>query len=197
MKSSTYLLIPGLLAIALAAQAAPITFTVSGGEGNLIKFESKAPLETVTGTTSKVTGTITVDPTDLGAGVSAMISVDAASIKTGNGIRDGHMRDNHLHAKDHPEIRFSLNNFALDGALQSGVAKACTVVGEFSLHGVTKTISVPVEVTYMELEGQKKMRVVGSFSVTLSEYNIPRPQFLVMRLDEVQKITIDFWGSAP
>lgn len=186
----------GCFCLVWAAAAQSFTFTVSGGEGNLIQFESKAPLETVTGTTDKVSGTMTLDPADLGAGVSAAISVEAASIKTGNGIRDGHMRDNHLQVKEHPEIKFTLNNFALDGALPPGVAKTYTVAGEFSLHGVTRTISVPVEVTYIPSEAEKKIRVVGHFSVSLADYNIPRPQFLIMRLDDVQRITVDFWGVA-
>jgi len=180
-----------------AAAAQPITFTVSGGEGNRIQFESKAPLETVTGTTDQVSGTIALDPADLGSGVSANIIVDAASIKTGNGIRDGHMRDNHLQTKEFPEIKFTLNNFALDGALPPGVAKSYTIAGEFTLHGVTRTISVPVEVTYIPSETGRKIRVVGHFRVSLAEYDIPRPQFLIMRLDDVQKITVDFWGVAP
>jgi len=179
-----------------AAAAQPITFTVSGGEGNRIQFESKAPLETVTGTTDQVSGTISLDPADLGSGVSASVSVDAASIKTGNGIRDGHMRNNHLQTKEFPEIKFTLNNFALDGALPPGVAKTYTVAGEFTLHGVTRTISVPVEVTYIPSDTEKKVRVVGHFGVSLTEYNIPRPQFLIMRLDDMQKITVDFWGVA-
>ncbi len=186
----------GSLFFVWAAAAQSFTFTVAGGEGNRIQFESKAPLETVTSTTDQVSGTITLDPADLGSGVSASISVDAASIKTGNGIRDGHMRDNHLHVKEHPEIKFTLNDFALDGALIPSVAQKYTVVGEFSLHGVTRTISVPVEVTYIPSETEKKIRVVGQFSVSLADYNIPRPQFLIMRLDDVQRIIVDFWGVA-
>ena len=186
----------GCMILAAAALAQPMTFTVLGGEGNRIQFESKAPLETVTGTTDKVSGMISLDPADLGAGVSAAISVDAASIKTGNGMRDGHMRDNHLQTKEFPEIKFTLDNFALEGALQPGVARSCTVTGEFALHGVTHTISLPVEVTYIPSDTVKKIRVAGHFSVSLADYNIPRPQFLVMRLDDVQKITVDFWGMA-
>jgi len=185
-----------LLCLTAAAQADPITFIVSGGEGNLIQFQSRAPLETVTGTTNRVSGTITLDPADLTSGISAVIVVDAASIKTGNGIRDSHMRDNHLETKQYPEIRFTLDTLALPGSLAPGAPQKFMALGEFFLHGVTRTISVPVEVTYSDTGAQKRLRITGSFAVGLSEYNIPRPQFLIMRLDEIQQITVDFWGSA-
>ena len=57
------------------AQAEPMAFRVTGGEGNLIRLESKAPLETIVGVTDQVSGTIMLDPADLTSGVSAAISV--------------------------------------------------------------------------------------------------------------------------
>lgn len=189
-----FLMLAGWLGWAVALQAQPVTFTVSGGEGNLIQFQSQAPLETVTGTTDSVSGTIILDPANLATGVTASIVVDAASIKTGNGMRDGHMRNNHLEVSKYPEIKFS-GQSDVAGSLPPGAPQKFTVLGEFVLHGVTRTISVPVEVTYSESGAEKKLHVMGNFSVGLSEYNIPRPQF-VMRLDEVQQITVDFWGVA-
>jgi polyisoprenoid-binding protein YceI len=180
-----------------AAHADPLTFKVGKGGGNLIQFESKAPLETITGVTDQVEGTITLDPRNLADGVSALIIVDAASLKTGNRIRDGHMRDNHLHTDKFPKITFAVGNAVLDGALQYGVPRSFQVVGDFYLHGVTRTITVPVQVTLVQADAETKLRIQGTFSVRLSDYEIPRPQFLVMKLDEVQNITVDFWGAAP
>lgn len=193
----TYKWIFLLIVPAAAAQADPITFKISEGGGNLIQFESKAPLETITGVTDQVEGTITLDPLNLADGVSALIVVDAASLKTGNKIRDGHMRDNHLHTDQFPKITFALSNLTLEGALQDNVPRDFQVVGDFFLHGVINTIAVPVQVTWIQKETERKLHVQGAFSVALSDHRIPRPQFLVMKLDEVQKITVDFWGVAP
>jgi len=194
MKTALALLLG--LALAAAAASDPYNFTVSPGSGQVIRFESKAPLETVTGTTDQVSGTITLDPANLGSGVSAAVVVDPASIETGNSTRDGHMRDNHLHTDQYPEIRFTIDSFTADGALAAGQTRKFEVPGVFTLHGVTRQIQVPVEVTYQEEGGRRRMRVAGNFQVKLSEYNIPRPQFLIMRLDDVQNITVDFWGEA-
>lgn len=180
--------------VVCAIQAETLTFHVQGGEGNLIRFESEAPLETVVGTTDRVTGTISLGPANLATGVSASISVEAASLKTGNKIRDGHMRNNHLQTDQYPIIRFTLKDSSLSGDLPLDQTRQFEVTGEFSLHGVTKSITVPANVTYSSDDSIHKLHVVTNFQVVLSDYNIPRPQFLIMKLDEVQKITVDIWG---
>lgn len=190
-----YLTFWGSLCWAGIAAAAPISFTVSHGGSNLIRFESNAPLETVVGTTDQVRGLVVLDPANLSAGVSAEVTVEAASIKTGNGTRDGHMRDNHLQTKQYPDIVFKLKDFPLDGVLEFGQARTFEVAGDFSLHGVTRSITLPVEVTFYSGETGQRLHVKGNFEVKLADYSIPRPQFLVMRLDEVQRITVDFWGE--
>ncbi len=104
------------------------------------------------------------------------------------------MRENHLQTAKYPVIKFTLNNVPLEGSLTADKAQAYNLPGDFYLHGVTRTITVPVTVIYSESPTEKKIRVKGNFKVNLSDYQIPRPQFLVMKLDEVQNITIDFWG---
>jgi polyisoprenoid-binding protein YceI len=193
MKRLAIILV-GILCITINVDAESLTFSIKGGEGNQIRFESKAPLETIIGKTDQVSGSITVDLQNLEAGVSADIVVNAASIKTGNKIRDGHMRGNHLHTDQHPNIQFRFDNLSLKGALVPNVTLKCQVTGEFSLHGVTKNITVPSEVTLKEVGAGKELHIVANFEVKLADYEIPRPQFLIMKLDEVQRITVDIQG---
>ena len=193
MKKLPFIL-AGIFCLVISANAEILSFAVQGGGDNLIRFESKAPLETIVGTTDQVTGSITVDPQNLEVGVSANIIVDATTLKTGNKIRDGHMRDNHLHTDTHPHIQFKFENLSLKGSLSPNTAVKCQVIGDFSLHGVTKSISVPAEVTLKEGGAGKELQIVASFDVKLSDYEIPRPQFLIMKLDEVQHITVDIRG---
>jgi hypothetical protein len=42
----------------------------------------------------------------------------------------------------------------------------------------------------MTLQGGA-LHVVTHFKIKLPDYSIPRPQFLVMKLDEVQSVTVD------
>ena len=68
---------------------------------NVFTFESKAPLEKIVGTTSKITGKIHIDPKDITKHVMATFSLDLTSMKTGIGLRDKHMRD---HAPGDPQL---------------------------------------------------------------------------------------------
>ena len=192
------LLCPFIIAgLFFTAYAEPITFKVSPGEDNLIRFESKAPLETIVGTTNAVSGEITLDPADLTTGIKVVISVDAASLKTGNKIRDSHMRKNHLQTEQFPAIEFKIDAVVLEGGVVDKLPRSFTITGDFKLHGVTRTIQVPVEATYFESGAEKKVHVKGGFEVKLSDYEIARPQFLIMKLDEIQRIQLDFWGVSP
>ena len=59
--------------------------------------------------------------------------------------------------------------------------------GTLELHGVTQPVSVPIEMTLQK----GALHVVSHFKVKLPDYKIARPQFLVMKLDEVQSVTVD------
>ncbi len=181
-----------ILAALTSVHAEPVTFTVAGGEGNLIRFESKAPLETVVGKTDRVTGVISLDPDDLSAGVSARIEVDAAFLKTGNKIRDGHMRNNYLETDRYPVILFVMDSVPLPGTLAGDGSFQGVIRGDFTCHGVTREIAVPVVVTRTGNE----ISIEGNFEVKLSDYDIKRPKFLIMKLDEVQRITVQIRGEA-
>jgi polyisoprenoid-binding protein YceI len=179
-----------ILAAITSAYAVPVTFAVTGGEGNLIRFESKAPLETVVGKTDRVSGIVSFDPEDLSAGVSARVEVDAASLKTGNKIRDGHMRNNYLETDQFPVISFVMDSAPLSGALPENGTYRGDVEGDFTCHGVTRKITVPVTVT----RSGDEILMEGNFEVKLSDYDIKRPKFLIMKLDEVQRITVKIRG---
>ena len=179
-----------MAALSGPAAAAPATFAVLPGvEGNLITFVSKAPLETVEGKTGQVAGSVVVDPAALAAGCRVEIAVDLASLDTGIGKRNQHMCENHLETERFPQASFSADS--LSGApavLLPGAPAAFTLVGDFSLHGVTRQIAVPVTVT-LSADGTA-LAVSAAFTVKLADYSIARPKFLVMKLDELQRVSV-------
>jgi polyisoprenoid-binding protein YceI len=173
-----------------AAAAAPIRFQIlPGAAGNQVSFLSKAPLETVEGKTNQVSGSVVVDPADLAAGCEVEVTVDLASLDTGIGKRNQHMRENHLETDRFPQAVFRADS--LSGApalLAAGAPVPFTLVGDFSLHGVTHRIAVPATVT-LSADGMA-LAVTAAFTVKLADYSIARPQFLVMKLDELQQVSV-------
>jgi polyisoprenoid-binding protein YceI len=92
-----------------------------------------------------------------------------------------------LDAAKFPNITFAIKSLALKGdnkVLTNGNSVQADATGEFTLHGVTKTITIPVRATYRELpKGQVDylegniLRIETTFGIKLSDYgvNIPAP----------------------
>ena len=72
-------------------------------------------------------------------------------------------------------------------SLAEGKTVNATLQGELELHGQKKPLTTPLELTLRK----GSLHVVSRFKVKLADFGIPRPQFLVMKLDEVQSVTVD------
>ncbi|MBI5058862.1 YceI family protein [candidate division KSB1 bacterium] len=187
MHNTIFILL--LLAATGIAQTGSYTI-ISGSPLTFVQFESEAPLENVIGRTQTVTGIIEpVVATGDGSG-RAEIHVDLLSLKTGIELRDRHMRENHLETDQYPEATFTLTRLEIPGGtLPDGIRTAVSVVGNLTLHGVTREIEPESFLTM--LDGGARMRVEASFTMKMKDFGIPLPQFLVMRLSEEQKISVD------
>jgi polyisoprenoid-binding protein YceI len=180
-----------LIAAGSAVEAAG--YEVTPGEPNLVRFESKAPLESFDGRTRQVRGTLFLNPQSLSDSVEMTIEVDLKSLDTGIPLRNQHMQRNHLETERFPKAVFQARRLLQPNApaLTPGAKVTLQVEGDFSLHGVTRRIQVPVEVVpQSEAEGGG-LRILAHFEVLLSDYQIARPQFLALKLDERQRVTVE------
>jgi polyisoprenoid-binding protein YceI len=57
------------------------------------------------------------------------------------------------------------------------------------LHGVKREIELPLRFVYDTTSST--LRVASKFGIALSDYGIPRPKFLVMKLGDVQEVTVE------
>jgi polyisoprenoid-binding protein YceI len=178
---------------ATVALGAAEVYEIRPGEPNLVRFESKAPMESFSGSTRQAQGTLTFDPSNLGDSIDMVVEVDLASLDTGIPLRNEHMRKNHLETERYPQAVFHVRRLleASAGALGTGRRVSLVAEGDFSLHGVTKRIRVPVEVERQEEKLGGGVRILSRFQVLLPDYEIARPKFLVLKLDELQRVTVD------
>ena len=172
----------GLLVLGAAAPADSAHFEiVPGGRENTVQFESKGTIESFEGKTNRVQGTVEVDPGALGDSLTVRVEVDLSSLDTGIALRNKHMRENHLETGRYPTAVFE--GGAVTGisnrSFPPGEKVTFNLSGRFELHGVRRTIIVPVEVTREDANGAVTLRVVTSFPVKLSDYGISRPSFLL------------------
>jgi polyisoprenoid-binding protein YceI len=204
MKSSL-MIISAAACFSAALAGEPAKFYVNDElKRDIVTFTSKAPLETVVGKTGEIAGFIEVDTGDITGTAKAAFEVDLASLKTGIGMRDGHMRDQYLEVEKYPKAVFVLKQVKNAGsnAFQNNSPVELTLLGDFTVHGVTKEIEIPATAIYMKESEDTRVRLPGdllhvtaTFDVYLSDHNIKRPQFVILKLDDRQRIDLDFFAS--
>ncbi|GAA1762741.1 YceI family protein [Agromyces humatus] len=124
---------------------------------------------TVTGRTSDVTGTLTVDELTL---TSASLEVDVASIATDSGNRDEYFRSNAMRTGEFPTATFVLTEpVAVDAAPTVGEVQTVQATGELTLAGVTRTVTVDLEAVLNGADGQ----VAGSIPITFADFGVEAP----------------------
>ena len=113
------------------------------------------------------TGTVVFDEANP-ANSSISITVDPATVDTGNEKRNGHiMSPDFLSAKEFPEMSFKSTSVSksADGTLK--------VVGDLSVHGVTK--STTLKVSHTSSSGMKGEQLHGfytEFTIKRADFNI-------------------------
>ncbi len=156
-----------------------------------ISAVSETEIETITAHTSAISGLLGFDK-DKGAGkVRFRVPVD--HLRTGIELRDEHLRGPlWLDSKANPDILFESTKIAKkDGAIW-------TVEGDFTLHGVTKPISIDVKMREIPLEriqaahwGDKPgLGFDTTFTVKLSDYGIKIPDAGKDKVQEAWKVTL-------
>ncbi|MEP7012668.1 MAG: YceI family protein [Acidobacteriota bacterium] len=126
-----------LLAAGLPALAAD-TYTVDRAHSE-VSFKIKHLLGKVPGRFDDFSGTIQFDAAKP-ANSSVEFAIKATSIDTANGDRDNHLRSaDFFDVEKFPEITFKST------AVKEVAKNRYQVTGAFTLHGVTKTITLPVE----------------------------------------------------
>lgn len=139
---------------------------------NQAQFNSKAPLEEISGT-ANVSGSFALDPSNIEA-TTGKIIVPVNTMQTGIELRNKHLLGKDwLDEESYKDIVFEVKKISgvqiVSSGNGKGVAKG-TAEGTFSLHGVSKQLSCPIEITYVE-KGDVVM-VKTEFTVSLKEYNI-------------------------
>ena len=193
----------GAFSTALANKA----FTLSNKVGtNQIQFTSKAPLEDIEGTASDISGTITMDPAHPEK-TTARIDVKVSSMKTGIAKRDGHLySDTWLDAEKYPTITFTVQSISnvMQTKNEGGRMEfQGNAVGQFTMHGVTKNLTIPVKITYMKESDKTRDRapgdlvlVQGEFDIALKDFNIAGSKGMVgSKVGETIKIKANFFSS--
>jgi len=163
MKIRTALL--ASLAIAAAAQAQ--TWTLDAAHTSVEFSLRHLAVSTVRGQLDKFEGTLSGDPKKP-ASLKADMTIQAASINTKVEKRDEHVRSpDFLDVAKFPTIVFKGEKTVTKG-------KTLEMVGDLTLHGVTRKISIPFTVSGPVVDPWKNNRLglEGRFVVKRQDYGI-------------------------
>jgi len=178
-------MLPGILLLALAAPAAAGVVRYEIGEGSEIVFESKAPLDSFEGRTKSVRGWFEADLDAPADSVALEVVVDLATFDTGIGKRNQHMRENHLETDRYPRAWF--RGGAVEAVRREEGALVVALRGMLDLHGVVRPLVCDVTIRPQD---DGSVAVATDFVVLLSDHDIERPRFLVMKLADEQKVAV-------
>jgi len=140
MKMTRSLFVAAVAALlSLPAAAAPITWTIDGAHSAAGFSVKHLMVSTVRGELGAISGTVVYDAADL-AKSSVEATIDVKGITTHN-----EKRDQHLNSPDFFDTaKFPTATFKSTSITKSGEGKL-TIVGNLTLHGVTKAVTLEVE----------------------------------------------------
>jgi polyisoprenoid-binding protein YceI len=194
-------LIP-LICLTTAAYAAPQAFDFKDPKGvNNAVFKLDAPLESINGSANGITGTVNFDPENPAA-TTGKIIVASETLTVPNPMQKEHMHSaNWLDVAKYPEITFETKSLA--NVKTEGNVTTADATGIFTLHGVSKEITVPVKVTYLpdklsarvpNLKGDLLVIRVN-FAINREDFNIQKGQYLD-KVSPTIELTLSIAGAA-
>jgi len=122
-----------------------------------------------TGRTDNVTASMTIDGTTV---KDVTVTADLRDLTSDNSFRDGRIKSEGLESDDFPEAKFVMSEpITLSAVPAAGDTIKTQATGDFTLHGVTKKVTI-------DLEGRwdgKQVQVVGNLPIVFSDYGITAP----------------------
>lgn len=169
-------------------------FSFEDSTGTFVGFRVNEELSgigstTAVGRTPAVTGTMTIEGTTLTA---ATIEADMTVLTTNDSRRDDRARGA-LGTDEFPSATFVLTSpIDLGDAATTGAKTAVTATGDLTVHGVTKSVEIPLEA---QLTGDTIV-VVGSLDVVFSDFGVTAPSApIVVSVDDRGQMELQLFFS--
>jgi len=153
------------------------TWTVSSGSvaGYRVREQlaSLAAPSDAVGRTSAITGTLTLTQAASGYTVAASgFTVDVSKLTSDQSRRDQRIHSQGLESDRYPTATFKLTSpIALSADATSGQTIHVSATGDLTIHGVTKSVTIPIDA---RLTGSK-IELVGSITFPFSQFGMTPP----------------------
>ena len=170
----------------LSADSIKFDFRDSKKVNNVV-FLMDAPLESINGTATGVSGMVSFDPAKPAA-TTGKIVLSTSSLHVDNPVMKKHMLDEGwMHVSKFPTIEFVAGK--MTEVKTSGTTITGTIDGKLTVKGVTKKVSVPVRLTYLKGMLIKRNRVPGDLLVLRSDFTIKRSDYGINAGNNEEKVS--------
>ncbi|MEE2948150.1 MAG: YceI family protein [Verrucomicrobiota bacterium] len=168
---------------------------------NNVVFLLDAPLESINGTATGVSGTVSFDPAKPMA-TRGKIVLAVSSLHVDNPVMKEHMLgEKWMDVSRFPVIEFVAEK--MTKAKNSGTTTTGAVSGSLTVKGVTKQVTVPVRLTYLKGLLAKRNRVPGDLLVLRADFKIKRSEYGINAGNNEEKVSdeielkLSLAGAAP
>jgi polyisoprenoid-binding protein YceI len=152
------------------------TYRVAAGDAqNFVGYRVQEQLaavgveSTATGRTSEVTGSFAIDGMTV---KNVTVDANLLNLKSDRDMRDNRIKTLGLESEKFPQSKFVMTQpISFRSVPKVGETVRATAKGDFTLHGVTRPVSIPLEGRW---DG-RDIQVVGSLDVRFADYQIEAP----------------------
>jgi polyisoprenoid-binding protein YceI len=160
----------------------------------VVRFVSRSQVDEFEGVTDRIDGYVLLDGQPLSASTrrdatELYLEVDLASIDTGIGLRNRHMRDNYLEVDKYPYASFKGSIGVVQPSADGG--GKVTASGTFTIHGVSRERDITCDVSPVG-EGY---HAECAFGVLLSDHDIEIPRVMFLKLANEIRVEVEFTVS--
>jgi polyisoprenoid-binding protein YceI len=178
------------LAVAPALLAQSKTYEIKPRANSVAEFHAEDTYDKFDGSTNGVSGSIVADPAKPGAsGVS--VTIDMGSLDTGVSLRNKEMKESYLETPKFPTATFKSVSVAGPASIAAGQPADVSVTGDFTLHGVTKRMTVPVRVVLL---ADGRLHATANFNVKMPDFGIHVPHNILVTVEDQVPVRLDVWA---
>ena len=160
---------------------------------NEVFLQENRPYRAV-GTTNVVSGTFVVSTEGVPAGKVTKIQIDLRTLQSDSGRRDNAIRERWLESNTYPYAEFvSTNALNLPDSYQAGSQVSFNLVGDMTIHGVTKSVEWLVDGTLTgdTVQGQ------ATTTINMSDFGITAPNIANMiKVEDEVELMVQFVAKA-
>lgn len=175
MTTKTFSLVCLTLFLVQTIVCQPKSLEMRGDESSM-RYRIVHPLHKIEASSKEVKYRLEADPA-MKKIYSVTAEVDVTTYDSGNSNRDSHAMEV-IDAITYPEASFSSTSIVQDG-------DSVDVAGKLTFHGITRDILIKSAPTWSE----SRLRVVGDFAISLTDFKIERPSLLFMPVEDTLRFS--------